>query len=123
MATLLGTDGVFGLVGETGILTHKVKFDYSHDTAELEDENNEVIAAAFTKEKVDIGIDGKVSGTSPFSGALASVLTLINDMPDHLNGSITAGTVYVDGISIEKDKGDYNDISVKAIYRPSLVIA
>ena len=123
MATLLG-DGVFGLsASETGIITHKVKYDYSQDEVELEDESNEVVGVAFSKEKVDIGIDGKIPAASPFSSTLGSALVLINAMPDHLQGSISAGTTYVSAVSIELDKGEYNDISVKAIYRPSLIVA
>ena len=123
MATLLG-DGVFGLAAaETGIITHKVKYDYSHDEVELEDETNEVVGVAFSKEKVDIGIDGKIPAATPFSSAIGSALVLINAMPDYLQGSISAGTTYVSGVSIEKDKGEYNDISVKAVYRPSLIVA
>jgi hypothetical protein len=123
MATLLG-DGVFGIsAAETGIITHKIKYDYSHDTVELEDENNEVIGAAFSKEKVDISIDGKIPASSAFSSLLGVALTLINSIPDHLQGSITAGTTYLDGVSRETDKGEYHDISVKAVYRPSIVIA
>ena len=117
-------DGVFGLTAsETGIITHKVKYDYSHDEVELEDESNEVVGVAFTKEKVDISIEGKISAISAFSSVLGAALTLINSMPDHLQGSITAGTTYISGVSIEIDKGEYNDISVTAIYRPSLIVA
>jgi hypothetical protein len=123
MATLLG-DGVFGIASdETGIITHKLKYEYSHDTVELDSSDNEVIGVAFSKEKVDIAIDGKIPATSPFSSLLGVALTLINSMPDHLQGSISAGTTYLDGVSRETDKGEYHDISVKAVYRPSLIVA
>jgi len=123
MATLLG-DGVFGIsAAETGIITHKIKYDYSHDTVELEDESNEVTGVATSKEKVDVSIDGKIPASSAFSLLLTAELTLINTMPDHLQGSISAGTTYIDGVSIELDKGEYNDISIKAVYRPSLIVA
>ena len=55
MATLLG-DGVFGIAAaETGVITHKITYDFSSDEVELEDESNEVIGVAFSKEKVDVG--------------------------------------------------------------------
>ena len=123
MATLLG-DGVFGITtAETGVITHKISYDYSQDEVELEDEANEVVGVAFSKEKIDISIDGKFPDTSPFAGAIGTALILINAIPDHIQGSISAGTTYTSSVSITKDKGEYNDLSIKAVYRPSLIVA
>ena len=123
MATTIG-DGVFGLAAdETGIITHTIKYSYSQDEAELENKDNEVVGVAFTKEKVDISIDGKFPAASPFSTAIGSALTLINSMPDFLQGSISAGTTYVQSVDVDQDKGEYHDISIKAVYRPSLISA
>jgi len=82
-----------------------------------------VIGVAFSKEKIDISIDGKFPAAAPFSGALGTVLVLINAIPDHIQGSISAGTTYTSSVSITKDKGEYNDLSIKAVYRPSLIVA
>jgi hypothetical protein len=123
MANSIG-DGVFGLTAdETGIVTSAVKFSYSHDEAELVNYQNEVSGVTLSKEKVEISISGKIPATSAFTGQLGSALTLINDMPDHLQGSISAGTTYISSIDIDKENSDYNGIEVKATYRPSLISA
>ena len=123
MATTIG-DGVFGLADdETGIITHTIKYSFSQDTTELEDKDNEVIGVAFTKEKVDITIDGKLPDSAAFDGKLGAALVLINTMPSYLQGSVSAGTTYIDKIDVDMDKGEYHDISLTAVYRPSLISA
>lgn len=123
MATeISGNEGVFGLSGnETGIITSKVSFSYSVEETELVDYDNEVVDVALSKEKVDITIEGKIKADSSFGGSLGAALTLVSSMPQYLEGSVSAGTSYINGIDVDREAGDYNSISVKAVYRPSLV--
>lgn len=123
MATTIG-DGVFGLTAdETGIITTSVDLSYSHEEAELVNFENEVSGVTLSKEKVEIKISGKAKATSGFTNKLGAPLVLINDMPDHLQGSISAGTTYISSIDINKENSEYNGIDVTATYRPSLISA
>ena len=123
MATTIG-DGVFGLTAdETGIITTSVDLSYSHEETELVNFENEVSGVTLSKEKVEIKISGKVKATESFTNKLGAPLVLINDMPDHLQGSISAGTTYISSIDINKENSEYNGIDVTAVYRPSLISA
>jgi len=112
--------GVFGLVSETGLITQSISYDFQSDKTELKDATGYVVGVAYFNETAIVSISAKVEDDSPFSGQIATILTLQNTMPDHITAG---GTLLIDDLSISKEMGEYNSIDINATYYPSVTVA
>ena len=86
----------------------------------MKDRTGSVTGIAQYNERVSISISAKVEDTTPFAGLLATSLTVVNAIPDHLKNGVVGGTVLINSISVSKEAEDYNSIEIKATYYPDI---
>ncbi len=123
MATSFGTTtGVFGIAGQqTGFLLDSVSHDFSQDSKTVKNITGDDTGESYYNERIEISLDGYEPSTSPFTGTLASSLTLATAPVDHLIGAVTGGTYIVQGVTRSSTSEDYRRIAVKAKYSPTIV--
>lgn len=121
MAVTTVGKGVFGLgANETGLITQSIGYSYNAEKAVVKDYDNSTVGVTYTDETVEISISAKVEDTTPSTATVASTLTLINAIPNHISDGVTGGTVLIDNMSIDKQMGEFNDISTTATYYPAI---
>jgi hypothetical protein len=123
-ATAFGTAAVFAIPSaESGLIVHNITYTEKQDRKELRNHTGEVTAVVFYNEVVEVKLDATLPTTSPFSGTLASALTLANTIPDHLKGSATGGSLLIDQVEVTLDAEDFKTISIEATYWPNIASA
>jgi len=123
MATSFGTtNGSFGIAAQqTGFLLDSVSNDYSQDSKTVKNITGDDTGESYYNERIEISLDGYAPSTSPFSGTLASAITLATAPDDHLIGAVTGGTFIVQGVTRSSTSEDYKRIAVKAKYSPTIL--
>lgn len=112
--------GIWSLDGdETGLLTQSISYDFQADSGEVRNYQGYVVGKTYYNETISISIDGKYDSDTPFAAELATVLTLVDSIPDHI-ADITNGCVIIEGITVNKDQGDYQGVSISATYYPNM---
>lgn len=125
MATPFGTTtGVFGITTQqTGFLLDSRQWEYEQDTATVKNVTGDDTGESYFNERIMITLEGWVPASSPFAGTLASALTLVDTPTDYLIGSISGGTTIVQGITRGATSEDYQRLSVRAKYSPTILAA
>jgi hypothetical protein len=119
-ATSFG-DGKFGIgANETGIIIESISHDFSSSNKTVKDRTGNTSGISYYDEQIKVSLKGKVPKTSPFSGTLASSLTLGNSLSSYLKGG-NSGLVLVEGITIDLANEDYQGISINAVNYPNII--
>ncbi len=123
MPTSFGTTtGVFGIAAQqTGFLLDSVSHDFSQDSKTVKNISGDDTGESYYNERIEISLDGFVPSTSAFSGTLASAISLATAPTDHLIGAVTGGTYVVTGVTRSSSSEDFQRISVKAKYSPTIL--
>ena len=122
-STTLGS-GDWGLESvETGIILNTISFQYTHQSATLEDITGNTESVTYYDEKVEISIEGEIPATSPFAGKLGNELTLLNAIPDHVRAGVAGGSVLIEDINVGHDRKGYKKVSLKATLYPGITVA
>lgn len=117
-ATLLGTTGNWGIANDqTGILIEGQNLDFSNQEKLVLDKVGEPIGGSYWGEKVEVKVTGLVAKTSPFSAKLATVMSLGNAIPAHLQTS-TGGLTVIRGIGRTLANEDFEKIEISATHFP-----
>lgn len=120
-ATSFGTAAVFGIPSaETGLILHNIAYSYKQDTKELRNHTGEVVGKTDYNERCEVKLDATLPSSSPFSGSLATALTLTNAIPDFFKGTASGGSLLIDEIEVELDAEDYKSISISCTYWPNI---
>lgn len=124
MATSFGTTtGVFGIAAQqTGLLLDSVSHDYSQDSKTVKNITGDDTGESYYNERIEISLDAYAPSSTPFSGTLASAISLATAPDDHLIGAVTGGTYVITGVTRSSTSEDYRRISVKAKYSPSILV-
>ena len=121
---LTNGSGDWGLESvETGIILNTISFQYTHQSATLEDITGNTESVTYYDEKVEISIEGEIPATSPFAGKLGNELTLLNAIPDHVRAGVAGGSVLIEDINVGHDRKGYKKVSVKATLFPNITVA
>jgi len=123
MATSFGTTtGSFGIAAQqTGFLLDSVSDDYAQDSKTVKNITGDDTGEAYYNERIEISLDGYAPSSSPFSGTLASAITLATAPADHLIGAVTGGTYVVTGVTRSSTSEDFRRIAAKAKYSPTIL--
>jgi hypothetical protein len=123
MATSFGTtSGTFGIAAQqTGFLLDSVSNDYSQDSKTVKNITGDDTGESYYNERIEISLDGYAPSSSPFSGTLASAISLATAPDDHLIGAVTGGTYVVTGVTRSSTSEDFRRIAVKAKYAPLIL--
>ena len=116
--TLLGTatGTSFGCTAETGILINSFSISTSSDKQEVKNENGEVRLVAYYNPRAAITVAGTVAGTTGVVAAATGVALTLANLESV--GGVTAGTVIVDSVTVNKRPDGFKDISVSASRYP-----
>lgn len=123
MATSFGSvTGVFGIAAQqTGFLLDSVSHDFAQDSKQVKNITGDDTGESYYNERIDISLDGFEPTATPFSGTLASAITLATAPTDHLIGAVTGGTYVVQGVTRSSTSEDFRRIAVKAKYSPTIL--
>ena len=123
MATSFGTTtGVFGIAAQqTGFLLDSVSHDFSQDSKTVKNISGDDTGESYFNERIEISLEGFVPSTGAFSGTLASAISLATAPTDHLIGAVTGGTYVITGVTRSSSSEDFQRISVKAKYSPTIL--
>jgi hypothetical protein len=123
MATSFGTSaGVFGIANQqTGFLLESTTETYSQDSATCKNITGDTIGEAYYDERIEGSMDGWLPSGSPFTGTLASALTLATTPADHLIGSVSGGTTIVRDITRSSTSSDYRRLALNWKYSPTIL--
>lgn len=120
MATTYGA-GSFGLPNdESGLILQSITYNYTNDKKEVRGRSGSYVGIAYFNERVEVGLEAVVPASGAFSSTLAATLVMTNSMPDFLQGSISGGSLLIEEISKELGAEEYQTISIKATYYPSI---
>lgn len=120
VATSFG-DGVFGIgSAETGIIIESITHDFANSSKMVKDRTGNTSGITYYDEQVKVSLNGKVPKTSPFSGTLASALTLTNGLSGFLKGGVSTGLTLVEGITLDMSNEDYRSIKISATNYPNV---
>ena len=118
-ATSFG-DGRFGIgAAETGIIIESVSHAYSNSNKTVKDRTGNTSGYTAYDEQVKVSLKGKVPKTTPFSGTLASSLTLGNALSGYLKGG-NSGLIIVESITVDMANEDYQGFSLEAVNYPNI---
>lgn len=125
MATSFGTTtGVFGIAAQqTGFLLDSSQSEYEQDSATVKSVVGDDTGESYFNERIMTTLEGWVPASGAFSGTLASSLTLATAPTDHLIGSVSGGTTIVQGITKGSTSEDFQRISVRTKYSPTILAA
>ena len=125
MATSFGTSaGVFGIANQqTGFLLESTTETYSQDSATCKNITGDDIGETYFNERIEGSLDGWLPSGSPFTGTLASALTLATTPADHLIGAVTGGTTIVRDITRSSTSSDYRRLALNWKYSPTILSA
>jgi hypothetical protein len=113
-------DGRFGInADETGIIIESITHDYTNSNKSIKDRTGNTKGISYYDETISISLNGKVPKTSPFSGTLASSLTLSNGLSAYLKGG-NSGLVIVEGITLDFANEDYQAFKLQAKNYPNI---
>ena len=119
-ATSFG-DGVFGITtAQTGIIIEGMSYDYRNSNKMVKDRTGNTTGVTYYDENVGISINGKYPKTSPFSGTLATTLTLGNPLSAYLKGGVTGGSTLIEGITLDYSNEDYLSLRINATFYPNV---
>jgi hypothetical protein len=120
-ATSFG-EGKFGIgAAETGFIIESITHDYTNSIKSVKDRTGNTLGISYYDEQVKVSLNGKVPKTLPFSGTLASSLTLGNALSAYLKGG-NSGLVLVDGITIDLANEEYQGIKITATNFPNITV-
>ena len=105
---------------QTGVIITDHSFDFSNNEKPVLNKSGEPQGFTFWGEKCDGKIEGLVPTTSPFSGKIASALTLANAMPAHLQAS--TGTTIIKQISRAANNEDFEKITISTTHHPYVIV-
>lgn len=116
-ATTLGTAGlVWGTTAELGVLLQSFERKIQRDKKEIKNETGEVSALSFYNFRAGYTFDAYTTGTSSLAAASpGSAYSFVNSTSG--NG-VTAGSVYIDEVTISKANEDFTKISGSATQYP-----
>lgn len=119
-ATSFG-DGRFGVpAAETGIIVESISHAFSNSNKTVKDRTGNTSGITYYDEMVKISLKGKVPKTTPFSGTLASSLTLGNALSGYLKGG-NSGLVLVESITVDFANEDYQSFSLDCTNYPNVL--
>jgi len=119
-ATSFG-DGSWGINSEeTGFIIESVSHNYTNEMKPIKNRTGNTTGVTYYDEKVKISLDGKLPKTSPFSGTIASSLTLGNGLSAYLKGGVSGGLTIVEGVTIDQNMEDYKAIKLEAVFYPNI---
>ena len=119
-ATTLGTTGNWGIPNDqSGMILYDLAYDYSTQEKTVLTTSGEIQGLALYQSKVEVKISGLITKTSPFSGKLATALTLANAIPAHLTP--TGGSTIITQISRSLNNEDFEKIDITATHYPFVV--
>ena len=123
MATSFGTSaGVFGIAAQqTGFLLESTSDAYSQDSTTCKNITGDDIGETYFNERIEGSLDGWLPSGSPFTGTLASALTLATTPADHLIGAVTGGTTIVRDITRSSTTADYRRLALNWKYSPTIL--
>jgi hypothetical protein len=123
MATSFGTSaGVFGIAAQqTGFLLESTSDAYSQDSTTCKNITGDDIGETYFNERIEGSLDGWLPSGSPFTGTLASALTLATTPADHLIGAVTGGTTIVRDITRSSTSADYRRLALNWKYSPTIL--
>ena len=123
MATSFGTSaGVFGIAAQqTGFLLESTSDAYSQDSTTCKNITGDDIGETYFNERIEGSLDGWLPSGSPFTGTLASALTLASTPADHLIGAVTGGTTIVRDITRSSTSADYRRLALNWKYSPTIL--
>lgn len=114
-------NGSWGIgADETGIIIESISHNYSTEMKTIKNRTGNTSGVTYYDEKVKISLDGKVPSTSPFSGTIASSLTLGNSLSSYLKGGVSGGLTIVEGITIDLNQEDYKSFKLEATFYPNI---
>lgn len=123
MATSFGTSaGVFGIAAQqTGFLLESTSDAYSQDSTTCKNITGDDIGETYFNERIEGSLDGWLPSGSPFTGTLASALTLATTPADHLIGAVSGGTTIVRDITRSSTSADYRRLALNWKYSPTIL--
>jgi hypothetical protein len=114
--------GILGLSSNnvTGLVIDSITFDNVTTDHEFMDINSDVTSCAFTTHQVNISIDGRVLAGTAFTDRVAAALTL-ESVPNYLPaGYTTGGTTIIKSINHSEAIGEYQKLSMTAVFYPKV---
>ena len=116
-ATFIGITGNWGIVADqAGVIISDLAYEYSQQEKTVLNPSGEIQGIVFYQPKVEVKISGLITKTSPFSGKLATALTLANAIPAHLTP--TGGSTIITQISRSLNNEDFEKIDITATHYP-----
>lgn len=113
-------DGRFGIsTAETGIIIESISHAFSNSNKTVKDRTGNTSGITYYDEMIKVSLKGKVPKTAPFSGTLASSLTLGNALSGYLKGG-NSGLVLVESITVDFANEDYQSFSLEAANYPNI---
>jgi hypothetical protein len=120
MATQFGTASPFGIPNDqTGIIIDGRTDTYSQEKKQIRDKQGKAIGSTYYDERCEVSVGGFLPTSTPFSGTLASAITLGTSIVDHFIGSVSGSTI-VEGITRTLSSEEYSRIEITAINNPGI---
>lgn len=116
-ATTLGTVGMtWGTLAESGVVMQSYERKIQRDKKEIKNESGEVTALSFYNIRAGVSFDGYTTG----SAGLAAVVpgTAFSFANSTSGNGVTAGSVYIDELTISQANEDFKKISGSATQYP-----
>lgn len=104
---------------ETGIILDSISYNTSDNEKLLLDIGGAPVAASYYGEKLEGNMSGYIPGATPFSGTIATALTLVTAPTDYLKGSLSALTI-CRTVSATFTTEDYRKIEVGFVNYPGV---
>jgi hypothetical protein len=119
-ATSFG-DGRFGIgADQTGFIIESISQSYASSNKMVKDRTGNTSGITYYDEQVKVSLKGKVPKTSPFSGTIASSLTLANPLSSYLKGGTSGGLAIVETITLDYGIEEYAGISLDVVFYPNI---
>lgn len=119
-ATSFG-DGRFGIgAAETGFIIENITHNYTSSNKTVKDRGGNTTGVTYYDEIISISLKGKVPKTTPFSGTIASSLTLGNPLSAYLKSGSPAGTTIIESITLDMGSEEYQGFSIEAKHYPNV---
>lgn len=116
-ATTIGTTGLFwGITAESGVLLQSYERKISRDKKEVKNESGEVSGLSYYNIRASYSFDAFTTGSSGLAAiAPGSAYSFANSVSG--NG-VTAGSVYIDEVTVNRTNEDFQKISGSASQYP-----
>jgi hypothetical protein len=121
MATQFGTSASFGIpAAQTGIILESASYSYSQDSKTIRNLTGDTVSKYYYDERIEVSLSGFIPTSTPFSGTLASTITLATAPTDYLKGSVGSQTI-IESVTRTHTVEDFQRIEISAMNHPAIV--